>query len=88
MEFYYIKYFIILYIMHSFIQVTSGCGNITSFFIMHSNQAVEVLAGWACFHSRDEILKFPCKCSRSLSCVAVVRNVRLPSELTFRTDCL
>ena len=34
----------------------TGCDNITSFFIMRSNQAVEVIAGWACFNSTDEIL--------------------------------
>jgi len=45
----------------------TGCGNITSFFVMRGNQAVEVVAGWACFHSRDEILKFPWKYSQSQS---------------------
>ena len=59
------------------------CGNITSFFIMRGNQAVEVVLRWECFHSRDEILKFPWKYSQSLSCVGVVRNVRLPSKPTF-----
>ena len=34
------------------------CGNMTSFFIMRGNQTAEVVAGWACFHSTDEILKF------------------------------
>ena len=65
--------------------IYTGCDNITSFFIMRGNQAVEVVAGWACFHSRDEFLL---KYSQSLSCVGVVRNVRLPSKLTFRIDCL
>ena len=55
---------------------------------MRGNQALEVVAGWACFHSRDEILKFPWKYSLSLSCVGVVRNVCLTSKPTFRIDCL
>jgi len=50
---------------------------------MRGNQAVEEVAGWACFHSRDEILMFPGKYSQSLSCVGVVRNVRLPSKTIF-----
>ena len=65
----------------------TGYGKITSFFIMRGNQAVEVVAGWACFHSRDEILKFPWKYSQSLSCIGVVRNVRLPLKPTFRINC-
>ena len=32
-------------------------------FIMRGNQAVEVVAEWTCFHSRDEILKFHWKYS-------------------------
>ena len=63
------------------------CDNITSFFIMRPNQAVEIVTGWACFHSREEILKFIWKYSQSLSYVGVVRNVRLPSKATFRIDC-
>ena len=55
------------------------------FFIMRGNQAAEVAAGWACFHSRDEILKFPWKYSQRLSCVGVVRNYSKP---TFRIDYL
>ena len=35
------------------VHVNTEGGNITSFFIMSGNQAVEVVAGWACFHSRD-----------------------------------
>ena len=65
-----------------------GCGNITSYFIKRGNQDVEAVAGWACFHSRDEILKFPWKYSQSLTCIGVVRNVRLPSKPTLRIDCL
>ena len=34
-------------------------GDITSFIIMCGNQAVAVVAVWACYYSRDEILKFP-----------------------------
>ena len=71
-----------------FLFLSIGCGNKTSWFIMRGNQAVEVAARWACFHCRDEILKFPWKYSQSLSCVGVVRNVRLPSKPTFRIDCL
>ena len=56
----------------------TGCGNITSFFIMRGNRAVEVEAGLTCFHSRDVILVS----------LEVVRNVRLPSKPTFRIDCL
>ena len=41
----------------------TGCGNITSFFILHSNQAVEVVARWVWFHSRGEVLKFLSFCS-------------------------
>ena len=66
----------------------TGCGYITSLFIIRGNQVVEVIAEWACFHFRDEILKFPWKYSQSLLCVGVVRNVRLPSKPTFRIDCL
>jgi len=55
---------------------------------MRGSQAVEVAAGWACIHSRDDILKFPWKYSQSLSCVGVVKNVRLPLKLTFQIDCL
>ena len=58
------------------------------FFIMHGNQAVEMVAGWARFHSRDEIPMFPWKHSQSPSCVGVERNVRLPLKPTFRIDCL
>ena len=47
--------------------VYTGCGNITSFSIMRGNQSVEIGAGWASFHSRDEILKFPRKYSQSIS---------------------
>ena len=65
-----------------------GCGNITSFYIMRDNQAAEVVAGWACFHSSDEILKFPWKYFQSLSCDGVVRNVHLPLKPTFRIDYL
>ena len=65
----------------------TSCGNITSFFIMRCNQAVEVVAGWACSHSRV-ILKFLCIYRQSLSYVGEVRNVRLPSKHTFRIDCL
>ena len=65
-----------------------GCGNITSFYIMRGIQAVEVVAGWACFHSGDKILKFPWEYSNSLSCIGVVRNVCLLSKPTFRMDCL
>ena len=50
---------------------------------MRGNQAIEVVAGWACFNSRDEILKLPWKYIRSQSCVGVVRNVRLSSKPTF-----
>ena len=60
----------------------------TSYFIMHGNQNVKIIAGWTCFHSRDNILKFPWKYSQSLSCVGVVRDVRLPSKPTFLIDCL
>ena len=55
---------------------------------MRGIQAVEVVMGWACFHSRDEILKFLWKYSQSLSCVRVVRNMCLSSKPTFRIDCL
>ena len=57
---------------------------------MRGNQAVEVVAGWACFHSRDEIQKFPWIYSQSLLCVEVARNVHLPSKPTFEStvcDC-
>ena len=64
------------------------CGNIIYFFIMHGNQSVEVVARWAYSHSRDEILKFPWKYNQSLSCVGVVRNVRLPSKPSFRIECM
>ena len=37
--------------------------------MMRGNHAVEVVAGWACFHSRDEILKFPWK----IQSVAIMR---------------
>ena len=60
----------------------------TTSFIIRGNQAVEVVVGGACFHSRDDILKFPWKYSQSPSCVGVVRNVRLPSKPTFGIDCL
>ena len=63
--------------------IYTGCGNIISFLIMRDNQAVEIVAGWACFHSRGEILKFPWKYSQLLSCVGVVRNLRLSSKPTF-----
>ena len=66
----------------------TGCGNITSFFILHGNQAVEVVAGWAWFHSRDEVLKFSFLSFQSQSCVGVMRNVRLPSKPTFQIDGL
>jgi len=66
-----------------YLSVYNGCGNITSFFVMHGNQAVEVVVGWAGFHFRDEILKFPWKYSQSLSCVGVMRNLRLPSKPPF-----
>ena len=66
----------------------AGSGNITSFFLLRGNLVVEVVTGWACFHSRDEILKFPWKYSQSLSCVGVVRNSRLPLKPTIRIDCM
>ena len=50
---------------------------------MRGNQAVEVVTGCAYLNFKDDILKFPWKYSKSLSCVGVVRNVRLPSKSTF-----
>ena len=62
-----------------------GCGNITSFFIMPGNLAVEVVAEWTWFHLIGPFLKFSRKYSQSLSCVGVVRSVRLSLKPTFRT---
>ena len=44
---------------------STECGNITSYVVMRGNQAVEVVSGWACFHTREDILKFPWKYSQS-----------------------